>query len=217
MSMNPFCEIAVEESIRLKERGLAKEIIALSIGPQQNSETIRTALAMGADRGIHVVANDELEPLAVSKIFQAVIVREKPDLVILGKQSIDDDCNQTGQMLAGLLDWPQGTFLSKLDVKDSQLEATREVDGGLETLALSIPAVLTCDLRLNTPRYTNLMNIMKAKKKTIETMSISDLEVDVKPHLEVLEVIEPPKRQGGGKVASVEELVEKLKNEAKVV
>ncbi|KAJ8904034.1 hypothetical protein NDN08_000564 [Rhodosorus marinus] len=217
MSMNPFCEIAVEESVRLKERGLAQEVVAMTIGPSQNMDTIRTALAMGADRGIHVVCDQDLEPLAVSKVFQAVVQKETPQAVILGKQAIDDDCNQTGQMLAGLLDWPQGTFLSKLEVENDALKVTREVDGGLETLNLSIPAVLTCDLRLNEPRYASLPNIMKAKRKPVESIPVADLGVDIKSHLDVLRIEETPKRQGGGKVESVAELVDKLKNEAGVI
>ena len=217
MSMNPFDEIAVEESVRLKEAGTATEVIAVSLGVQAAQETIRTALAMGADRGIHVVTDLELQPLAVAKALVAIVEREKPELVILGKQAIDDDCNQTGQMLAALLGWPQGTFASKLVVADGHATVTREVDGGLETVKLKLPAVITVDLRMNEPRYASLPNIMKAKKKPIAAMSPADLGVDLAPRLKTLKVAEPPKRQGGVKVASVEALVEKLKNEARVI
>ena len=217
MSMNPFDEIAVEESVRLKEAGAATEVIAVSLGVQPAQETIRTALAMGADRGIHVVTDAELQPLAVAKALVAIVEREKPELVILGKQAIDDDCNQTGQMLAALLGWPQGTFASKLVVADGYATVTREVDGGLETVRLKLPAVITVDLRMNEPRYASLPNIMKAKKKPIAALAPGDLGVDLAPRLKTLKVAEPPKRQGGIKVASVEALVEKLKNEARVI
>ncbi len=217
MSMNPFDEIAVEEAIRMKEAGKAEEIIAVSMGVQQCQETIRTALAMGADRGIHVLTDQELQPLAVAKLLKALVERERPDLVILGKQAIDDDSNQTGQMLAALLGWPQGTFASEIVFADGAAEVTREVDGGLETLALDLPAVMTTDLRLNEPRYASLPNIMKAKKKPIDQIPVDDLGVDVAPRLMTLKVEDPPKREGGAKVADVAELVDKLKNEAGVI
>ncbi len=217
MSMNPFDEIAVEEAIRLKEAGKATEIIAISIGPTQASETLRTALAMGMDRGILVKADTPVEPLAVAKIIQKIVESEQPDLVILGKQSIDDDCNQTGQMLAALLGWAQGTFASKVSVADGSIEVTREVDGGLQTLTLKLPAIVTTDLRLNEPRYASLPNIMKAKKKLIDEKQATDLGVDIAPRLKVLKTSAPPGRKGGVKVASVEELVAKLKNEAGVL
>ena len=215
-SMNPFDEIAVEEAVRLKEAGKVTEIVAVSMGPAAAQETIRTALAMGADRGVLVVADGELQPLAVAKLLKALVDREQPGMVILGKQAIDDDSNQTGQMLAALLGWPQGTFASKLAVAEG-VEVTREVDGGLETLALSLPAVITTDLRLNEPRYASLPNIMKAKKKPLETMTPADLGVDVAPRLITLKVEEPAKRVAGIKVGSVAELVDKLRNEAKVI
>jgi electron transfer flavoprotein beta subunit len=217
MSMNPFDEIAVEEAIRLKEAGIVTEIVAVSLGVQQCQETIRTALAMGADRGIHVLTDAELEPLAVAKLLKALCDKEQPQLVILGKQAIDDDCSQTGQMLAALLGWSQGTFASKVAIAEGAANVTREVDGGLETVALKLPAVVTTDLRLNEPRYASLPNIMKAKKKPIDATSPADLGVDVTPHLTVLKVEEPPKRQGGKKVGSIAELVDKLKNEARVI
>jgi electron transfer flavoprotein beta subunit len=217
MSMNPFDEIGVEEAIRLKEAGIASEIIAISLGVAQCQETIRTALAMGADRGIHVVTDAELQPLAVAKLIKAVVEKEKPELVILGKQAIDDDCNQTGQMLSALLGWSQGTFASKLKREGDRLLVTREVDGGLETVNLKLPAVVTTDLRLNEPRYASLPNIMKAKKKPIEQLTPEALGVDVTPRLVTLKVEEPAKRQGGRKVASVAELVDKLRNEARVI
>ncbi len=217
MSMNPFDEIGVEEAIRLKEKGAASEIVAVSIGPQQAQETIRTALAMGADRGIHVLHDGETEPLAVAKLLKAVVAKEQPGLVILGKQAIDDDCNQTGQMLAALLGWPQGTFASKLAVADGKLEVTREVDGGLETLWLKLPALITTDLRLNEPRYASLPNIMKAKKKPIEQLAPAALGVDPAPRLKTVKVEEPPKRKAGVKVKDVAELIDKLRNEAKVI
>ncbi len=217
MSMNPFDEIGVEEALRIKEAGNAEEIVAISIGVPQCRETIRTALAMGADRGILVVTEAALEPLHVAKILQAVIEREGPELVILGKQAIDDDCNQTGQMLAALLGRPQGTFASKLEFTDGKLHVTREVDAGLQTIAIDLPAIVTTDLRLNEPRYASLPNIMKAKKKTIDEFSPEDLSVDVTPRVVVLKVEEPPKRQAGVKVESVAELVDKLRNEVGVI
>ena len=217
MSMNPFDEIAVEEAIRLKEAGKATEIVAVSIGPQQAQETIRTALAMGADRGILVKVDAAVEPLAVAKILKGVVEAEKPGLVIMGKQAIDDDSNQTGQMLSALLGWPQGTFASKIAIEGDALAVTREVDGGLQTVRLKAPAVVTADLRLNEPRYASLPNIMKAKKKPIDEKSPADFGVDVAPRLEVLKTTEPPGRKGGAKVASVAELVGKLKNEAGVL
>jgi len=217
MSMNPFDEIAVEEAIRLKEAGKASEIVAVSIGPQQASETIRTALAMGADRGILVKVDASVEPLAVAKILKAVVQAEKPGLVILGKQAIDDDCNQTGQMLAALLGWPQGTFASKLAIEEQAIVVTREIDGGLQTVRLNAPAVVTTDLRLNEPRYASLPNIMKAKKKPIEEKTAGDYGVDVAPRLEILKTSEPASRKAGVKVASVAELVAKLKDEAGVL
>ena len=216
MSMNPFDEIAVEEAIRLKERGLATELLAVSIGTSACQETLRTALAMGADRALLVETETEIQPLAAAKLLRAVADREKPDLILLGKQAIDDDANQTGQMLAGLLGWPQGTFASRLEVADGRATVTREVDGGLETVAVALPAVVTADLRLNTPRFATLPNIMKAKKKTIETTTPADLGVDPAPRLATVKVLEPPQRQGGVIVASAAELVEKLKA-AKVI
>ncbi|PKQ03944.1 MAG: electron transfer flavoprotein subunit beta [Alphaproteobacteria bacterium HGW-Alphaproteobacteria-11] len=211
MSMNPFDEIAVEEAVRLKEAGTATEVVAVSIGVQQTTETIRTALAMGADRGILVKTDETVEPLNVAKILKAIAEEEKPDLIVLGKQAIDDDCNQTGQMLAALLGWPQGTFASKVELEGGKLKLTREIDGGLQTLMLNMPAVVTTDLRLNEPRYASLPNIMKAKKKPIDEKSPADYGVDVKARLEVLKVTEPPQRQAGIKVESVEQLVSKLK------
>ena len=217
MSMNPFDEIGVEEALRLREKGVATEVIAVSLGPQAAQETIRTALAMGADRGIHVLTDQELQPLAVAKLLQAVIAKEQPQLAILGKQAIDDDCNQTGQMLAALMGWAQGTFASKLTIADGKAEVVREVDGGLETVTLKLPIVITTDLRLNEPRYASLPNIMKAKKKPIEQVTPEALGVDASPRLVTLKVEEPQKRQGGRKVASVAELVDKLHNEARVI
>jgi electron transfer flavoprotein beta subunit len=217
MSMNPFDEIGVEEALRLKEGGIATEVIAVSLGAAQCQETIRTALAMGADRGIHVQTDAELQPLAVAKLLKAVVDKEKPEIAILGKQAIDDDCNQTGQMLAALLGWAQGTFASKVKREGDRLLVTREVDGGLETVNLKLPAVVTTDLRLNEPRYASLPNIMKAKKKPIDVLTPEQLGVDVTPRLVTLKVDEPPKRQGGRKVASVAELVDKLRNEARVI
>ncbi len=211
MSMNPFDEIAVEEAIRLKEKGKVAEVIAISIGPAQAQETIRTALAMGADRGLLIKTAGEVEPLAVAKLLKAVCEAEKPDLVIMGKQAIDDDCNQTGQMLAALLGWPQGTFASKVELSDGRVKVTREVDGGLQTVDLKLPAVVTTDLRLNEPRYASLPNIMKAKKKTIDEKTPADYGIDVTPRLKVLQVNEPAKRQAGVKVKSVTELVDRLK------
>ncbi|MGI9301909.1 MAG: electron transfer flavoprotein subunit beta/FixA family protein [Gammaproteobacteria bacterium] len=217
MSMNPFDEIAVEQAIRMKEAGTAEEIIAVSVGPAKAQETIRTALAMGADRGIHVQTDVLTEPLAVAKIFRALVEKEQPQLVIVGKQAIDDDANQTGQMLAALLGWSQGTFVSRLELGDGKADVMREVDGGLENVSLKMPAVLTVDLRLNEPRYASLPNIMKAKKKPVDQYTPEDLGVDVAPRLSVLKVVEPEKRQGGAKVSNVAELVDKLKNEAKVI
>lgn len=217
MSMNPFDEIAVEEAIRLKEAGTVSEIIAVSIGPQQAQETIRTALAMGADRGILIKTDDITEPLAVAKLLKGVVDEEKPELVILGKQAIDDDANQTGQMLSALLGWSQGTFASKIEIDGGKAKVTREVDGGLQTVELSMPTIVTTDLRLNEPRYASLPNIMKAKKKPLDEKSPADYGVDTTPRLKVLKTVEPEGRKAGVKVASVEELVEKLKNEAGVL
>jgi electron transfer flavoprotein beta subunit len=217
MSMNPFDEIGVEEAIRLKEKGVVTEIIAVSVGPKETQETIRTALAMGADRGILVIAPADVEPIAVAKILAGIAKAESPQLIILGKQAIDDDCNQTGQMLAQLLGWAQGTFASKVVIEGGKAEVTREVDGGLQTVKLALPAIVTTDLRLNEPRYASLPNIMKAKKKPIDEKTPQDYGVDPAPRLKVLKVSEPPKRKGGVKVKTVEELVEKLKNEAGVI
>lgn len=217
MSMNPFDEISVEEALRLKEAGKADEVIAVSIGVQQCQETIRTALAMGADRGVLVLTDENLEPLAVAKALKAVVEKESPDIVILGKQAIDDDSNQTGQMLSALLGWSQATFASKVEVGDGSAEVTREIDGGLETISVKLPMIVTTDLRLNEPRYASLPNIMKAKKKTIDTMSPADIGLETAPRLNVLKVVEPAKRQEGVKVADVAELVDKLRNEAKVI
>jgi electron transfer flavoprotein beta subunit len=217
MSMNPFDEIAVEEAMRLKEAGKATEVIAVSCGVTQCQETLRTAMAIGADRAILVETDAELQPLAVAKLLKAVAEREQPQLIILGKQAIDDDCNQTGQMLAALLGWPQATFASKVVVEDGQAKVTREVDGGLETVALTLPAIVTTDLRLNEPRYVTLPNIMKAKKKTLDLVKPADLGVDVTTHLKTLKVVEPAKRSAGIKVPDVATLVAKLRNEAKVI
>ena len=217
MSMNPFDEIAVEEALRLKEAGKASEVVVVSVGPQQASETIRTGLAMGADRGILVKVEGIVEPLAVAKILKAIAVEEQPGLIIMGKQAIDDDCNQTGQMTAALLGWPQGTFASKVALDGESVDVTREVDGGLQTVGLNLPAVVTTDLRLNEPRYASLPNIMKAKKKPIAEKTPADYGVDVTPRLKVLKTSEPPTRQAGKKVGSVEELVAKLKDEAGVI
>ena len=211
MSMNPFDEIAVEEAIRLKEKGVATEVVVVSIGPAKAQETLRTALAMGADRAILVTSEEEVEPLAVAKILKGVVDEEQPRLVILGKQAIDDDSNQVGQMLAALLGWPQGTFASKIEVAEGSVNVTREVDGGLETLKLSTPAIVTTDLRLNEPRYASLPNIMKAKSKPLANKTAADFGVDTAPRLQTLKVVEPPKRQAGIKVGSVDELVERLK------
>jgi len=217
MSMNPFDEIAVEEAVRLKEKGVVTEVIAVSCGVTQCQETLRTAMAIGADRAILVECADELQPLAVAKLLKALVDKEQPGLVILGKQAIDDDCNQTGQMLAALADLPQATFASKVEVADGRATVTREIDGGLETVSVSLPAIVTTDLRLNEPRYVTLPNIMKAKKKPLETVKPADLGVDVAPRLKTLKVSEPPKRGAGVKVADVAALVAKLKNEAKVI
>ncbi|MCM2478732.1 electron transfer flavoprotein subunit beta/FixA family protein [Serpentinimonas maccroryi] len=217
MSMNPFDEIAIEEAVRLKEKGVATEVVAVSCGVAQCTETLRTAMAIGADRAILVQADDELQPLAVAKLLAALVAREQPGLVILGKQAIDDDANQTGQMLAALAKLPQATFASKLEVVDGRARVTREVDGGLETLSLSLPALVSTDLRLNEPRYVTLPNIMKAKKKPLETLSPADLGVDTAPRLKTLKVAEPAARKAGIKVGSVAELVDKLRNEAKVI
>jgi electron transfer flavoprotein beta subunit len=217
MSMNPFDEIAVEEAVRLKEKGIATEIVVVSCGVAACQETLRTALALGADRAILVETGVELQPLAVAKLLKAIAMKESPQLVIMGKQAIDDDANQTGQMLAALLDWPQATFASKVDVADRKATVKREIDGGLETLSMPLPAVITTDLRLNEPRYATLPNIMKAKKKPLETVTPDALGVDVTPRIVTLKVVEPPKRKGGGKVADAKELVAKLRNEAKVI
>jgi electron transfer flavoprotein beta subunit len=217
MSMNPFDEIAVEEAIRLQEAGKAGEIVAVSVGPAACQETLRTAMAMGADRGILVQTDDEVQPLAVAKLLKALVEKEQPGMVILGKQAIDDDSNQTGQMLAGLLGWGQGTFAAKVDVADGTVAVKREVDGGIQTLTLKMPVVVTADLRLNEPRYVKLPNIMKAKKKPLDTVSPADLGVDITPRIKLVKVAEPPARAGGVKVADVNELVAKLRNEAKVI
>ena len=217
MAMNPFDEIAVEQALRLKEAGGAEEVVVVSIGPAQNQETIRTALAMGADRGIHIEASHDIEPLAVAKLLKAVVERETPGLVLVGKQAIDDDCNQTGQMLAALLGWAQGTFVSALEVAGDKAKIVREVDGGLEHLDIKMPAIVSVDLRLNEPRYASLPNIMKAKKKPLDSLTVDELGVDISPRLTIVKVEEPAARDAGIKVADVKELVEKLKNEAKVI
>jgi len=217
MSMNPFDEIAVEEAVRLKETGKASEVVVVSIGPTAAQETLRTALAMGADRAILVQTDAEVQPLAVAKALKALVAQEQPKIVLLGKQAIDDDCNQTGQMLAALLGWPQGTFASKVVANDASLTVTREIDGGLETIELALPALVTTDLRLNEPRYASLPNIMKAKKKPLDTVTPDSLGVDVAPRLKTLKVAEPPKRKAGIKVADVAALVDKLKTEARVI
>jgi electron transfer flavoprotein beta subunit len=217
MSMNPFDEIAIEEAVRLKEKGVATEIVAVSCGVSQCQETLRTAMAIGADRAILVETAEELQPLAVAKLLKALVDKEQPQLVILGKQAIDDDCNQTGQMLAALLGWPQATFASKVEVADGKATVMREVDGGMETLAITLPAIITTDLRLNEPRYVTLPNIMKAKKKPLDNVKPEDLGVDVKPRIKTLKVSEPAKRSAGIKVADVAALVDKLRNEAKVI
>jgi electron transfer flavoprotein beta subunit len=217
MSTNPPDDNAIEEAVRIKEAGKATEVVAVTIGEEKAQETVRKALAVGADRGIHVKAEGIVEPLAVAKILQKIVDKEKPDLVFMGKQAIDDDCNQTGQMLSALLNWPQATFASKIHIKDNKLEIIREIDEGLETIEVNLPAVVTCDLRLNEPRYASLPNIMKAKKKPIDQMTAADLGVDVTPRVQQIKVEEPPKRKAGIKVSSVAELVQKLKNEAKVI
>jgi electron transfer flavoprotein beta subunit len=217
MSINPFCEIAVEEAVRMKEKGVAQEVVAVSVGPTQAQETIRSALAMGADRGVLVETSADPEPLAVAKLLKAVIAEEKPDLVLMGKQAIDGDNNATGQMLAALLDWPQATFASKIEIEGGKAKVTREVDGGLQTLEVDLPAVVTADLRLNEPRYASLPNIMKAKKKPIDVKDAAGLGVDIAPRLTVLKVTEPAKRQAGVKVENAAELVAKLRNEAGVL
>ena len=217
MSTNPPDDNAVEEAVKLKESGQAKEVIAITIGEEKAQETVRKALAVGVDRGIHVKTDGYVEPLGVAKILKKIVEKEKPDLVFMGKQAIDDDCNQTGQMLAALLGWSQGTFVSKVELKDKTIQVTREVDEGLETIEINLPAIVTCDLRLNEPRYASLPNIMKAKKKPIEKIVVKDLGVDVTNRIQQLKVEEPPKRKGGIKVKSVAELISKLKNEAKVI
>jgi len=217
MSTNPPDDNAIEEAVKIKEAGKATEVVAVTIGEEKAQETVRKALAVGADRGIHVKIDGLIEPLAVAKILQKVVDKEKPDLVFMGKQAIDDDCNQTGQMLSALLNWPQATFASKIDIKDNKLEVIREIDEGLETIEVNIPAIVTCDLRLNEPRYASLPNIMKSKKKSIDQMNASDLGVDTTPRVQQIKVEEPPKRKSGIKVSSVAELVQKLKNEAKVI
>jgi len=217
MAMNPFDEIAVEQALRLREAGTAEEVIAVSIGPAQNQETIRTALAMGADRGIHIEAPHDIEPLAVAKLLKAVVAQENPGIVLVGKQAIDDDCNQTGQMLAALLGWAQGTFVSALEIAGDKAKVIREVDGGLEHIEINMPAIVTVDLRLNEPRYASLPNIMKAKKKPLDSLTAIDLGVDIAPRLTIVKVEEPAARAAGIKVGDVQELVSKLKNEAKVI
>ena len=217
MSTNPPDDNAVEEAVKLKEAGKAKEVVAITIGQEKAQETVRKALAVGADKGIHVKAEGYIEPLGVAKILKKVVEKEKPDIVFMGKQAIDDDCNQTGQMLSAMMGWPQGTFASKIEVKDKTIQVTREVDEGLETIEINLPAIVTCDLRLNEPRYASLPNIMKAKKKPIEQLIAKDLGVDILNRIQQLKVEEPPKRKGGIKVANVVELVSKLKNEAKVI
>jgi len=217
MAMNPFDEIAVEEAVRLKEKKLCDEIIAISIGSLKSEETIRTALAMGADKGILVETSEDVQPLEVAKILNEIIKKNNPDLVLMGKQAIDDDSNQTGQMLAALLGWPQGTFASKLEINKQEINVTREIDGGLETLSIKIPAVVTTDLRLNEPRYASLPNIMKAKQKPIERIKSNDLGVDIKQRIKILEITEPPKKEAGIKVKNVEELVSRLHNDEKVI
>ena len=217
MSSNPPDDNAIEEAVKIKEAGKATEIIAITVGEEKSQETVRKALAVGADRGILIKTEGTVEPLAVAKALQKIVEKEKPDLVFMGKQAIDDDCNQTGQMLSALLNWPQATFASKIEVKDKTLEVTREVDEGLETIEVNLPAIVTCDLRLNEPRYASLPNIMKAKKKPLEILTAADLGVDTTPRVQQIKVEEPPKRKAGIKVANVAELVNKLKNEAKVI
>ena len=217
MSTNPPDDNAIEEAVKLKEAGKVKEIVAVTIGEEKAQETVRKALAVGADRGIHVKSENYIEPLGIAKILKKIVEKEKPDLVFLGKQAIDDDCNQTGQMLAAILGWSQGTFASKIELKDKIIEVTREVDEGLETIEINLPAIITCDLRLNEPRFASLPNIMKSKKKPIEQLNANDLGVDIQNRIQQIKVEEPPKRKGGIKVSSVAELVSKLKNEAKVI
>ena len=217
MSTNPPDDNAIEEAVKIKESGKATEIIAVTVGEEKAQETVRKALAVGADRGIHVKVDGMIEPLAVSKILKKIVEKENPDLVFMGKQAIDDDCNQTGQMLAAHLNWPQATFASKIEIKDKSLQVTREVDEGLETIEVNTPAIVTCDLRLNEPRYASLPNIMKAKKKPIDSFSFEDLEIDIKPRIKQIKVEEPPKRTKGIMVSDVAELVQKLKHEAKVI
>ena len=217
MSSNPPDDNAIEEAVKIKEAGKATEIIAITVGEEKSQETVRKALAVGADRGILIKTEGTVEPLAVAKVLQKIVEKEKPDLVFMGKQAIDDDCNQTGQMLSALLNWPQATFASKIEIKDKTLEVTREVDEGLETIEVNLPAIVTCDLRLNEPRYASLPNIMKAKKKPLEILTAADLGIDTTPRVQQIKVEEPPKRKAGIKVASVAELVSKLKNEAKVI
>ena len=217
MSTNPPDDNAIEEAVKIKESGKATEIVAVTVGEEKAQETVRKALAVGADRRIHVKVDGAIEPLAVSKILKKIVDKEKPDLVFMGKPAIDDDCNQKGKMLSALLDWPQATFASKIDVKDGKLEVTREIDEGLETIEINTPALVTCDLRLNEPRYASLPNIMKAKKKPIEQLNASELDVDITPKIQQIKVEEPPKRKAGIKVSNVAELVQKLKNEAKVI
>jgi len=217
MSSNPPDDNAIEEAVKIKEAGKATEIIAITVGEEKSQETVRKALAVGADRGILIKTEGIVEPLAVAKALQKIVEKEKPDLVFMGKQAIDDDCNQTGQMLSALLNWPQATFASKIEIKDKTLEVTREIDEGLETIEVNLPAIVTCDLRLNEPRYASLPNIMKSKKKPLEILTAADLGVDTTPRVQQIKVEEPPKRKAGIKVASVAELVSKLKNEAKVI
>ena len=217
MSSNPPDDNAIEEAVKIKEAGKATEIIAITVGEEKSQETVRKALAVGADRGILIKTEGTVEPLAVAKALQKIVEKEKPDLVFMGKQAIDDDCNQTGQMLSALLNWPQATFASKIEIKDKTLEVTREIDEGLETIEVNLPAIVTCDLRLNEPRYASLPNIMKSKKKPLEILTAADLGVDTTPRVQLIKVEEPPKRKAGIKVASVAELVSKLKNEAKVI
>ena len=217
MSSNPPDDNAIEEAVKIKEAGKATEIIAITVGEEKSQETVRKALAVGADRGILIKTEGTVEPLAVAKALQKIVEKEKPDLVFMGKQAIDDDCNQTGQMLSALLNWPQATFASKIEIKDNTLEVTREIDEGLETIEVNVPAIITCDLRLNEPRYASLPNIMKAKKKPLEILTAEELGIDTKPRVQQIKVEEPPKRKAGIKVASVAELVSKLKNEAKVI
>jgi len=217
MSSNPPDDNAIEEAVKIKEAGKATEIIAITVGEEKSQETVRKALAVGADRGILIKTEGTVEPLAVAKALQKIVEKEKPDLVFMGKQAIDDDCNQTGQMLSALLNWPQATFASKIEIKDKTLEVTREIDEGLETIEVNLPAIVTCDLRLNEPRYASLPNIMKSKKKPLEILTAADLGVDTTPRVQQIKVEEPPKRKAGIKVASVAELVSKLKNEAKVI